>query len=119
MSAKTFTIRKAYVLSAINKAGQRVYYDTDAHSGGYPYWSTSSYSPKQFESLDKIPTFTSTDYMRRDVVSIEVLEVKQQAKVVQTTEIVSEAKAKAMAEIAKIEKELARKVAALEGMKNV
>jgi hypothetical protein len=119
MSATTFTIRKAYVLSAINKAGQRVYYDTDAHSGGYPYWSTSSYSPKQFESLDKIPTFTATDYMRRDVVSIEVLEVKQQAKVVQTTEIVSVAKARAMAEIAKIEKELARKVAALEGMSNV
>ena len=120
MSSKTFTIRKAYALSAINKAGQRVYYDTDAHSGGYPYWSTGYYnSNKQFASLEDIPTFSSTDYMRRDVVSIEVLEVKMQAKVVQTTEIVSEAKAKAMAEIAKIEKELARKVAALEGMSNV
>lgn len=119
MSQNTFTIKKAYALSAINKAGQRVYYDTDAHSGGYPYWSTSDYSIKQFASLDKIPTFTATDYMRRDVVSIEVLEVKLQAKVVKTTEIVSEAKAKAMAEISKIEKELARKVAALEGMTNV
>ena len=119
MSSKTFTIRKAYALSAINKAGQRVYYDTDSHSGGYPYWSTSDYGIKQFASLDKIPTFSSTDYMRRDVVSLEVLEVKIQATVVQTTEIVSEARAKAMAEIAKIEKELALKVAALEGMKNV
>jgi hypothetical protein len=119
MSQKTFTIRKAYVLSAINKAGQRVYYDTDAHSGGYPDWSTSSYTPKQFESLDKIPTFSATDYMRKEVTRIEVLEVKQQAKIVQTTEIVSEAKARAMAEIDKIQKELARKVAALEGMSNV
>jgi hypothetical protein len=55
--------------------------------------------------------------MRRDVTSIEVIEVKIQAKVVQTTEIVSEAKAKAMAEIDKIQKELTRKISQLEGMK--
>jgi len=117
MSIKTFTISKTYLLSAIDKAGQRVYYDTDAHSGGYPYWSIYATSAKRFETLEKIPTFSGTDYMRRDVVSIEVLEVKMQAKVIQTTEIVSEAKAKAMAEIAKIEKELARKIAMLEGTK--
>jgi hypothetical protein len=29
--ATTFTIRKAYALSAIDKAGKRVYYDTDSH----------------------------------------------------------------------------------------
>ena len=78
----TFTIRKAYVLSAINKEGQRVYYDTDAHSGGHPYWSTSDYDIEQFDSLDEIPTISGTDYMRRNVVSIEVLEIKLQAKVV-------------------------------------
>jgi hypothetical protein len=55
--------------------------------------------------------------MRQDVTSIEVLEIKIQAKVVSTTEIVSEARAKAMAEIAKIEQELRRKVAMLEGVK--
>lgn len=117
MSTKTFTIKQAYALSAIDKAGKRVYYDTDAHSGGYPYWSPYFNQFKTWETLDKIPTFSGTDYMRREVVSIEVLEVKVQAKVVQTTEIVSEAKAKAMAEIAKIEKELARKIAMLEGTK--
>lgn len=116
-TAKTFTISTAYIMSAIDKAGKRVYYDTDAHSGGYPYWSTYPSSCKRFDSLDKIPTFSGTDYMRRDVVSIEVLEVKYQAKVVQTTEIVSEARAKAMAEIAKIEKDLAHKLAMLEGTK--
>jgi hypothetical protein len=115
--ATTFTIKKAYTLSAIDKAGKRVYYDTDAHSGGYPYWSPYLNQHKTWDTLDKIPTFSSTDYMRREVVSIEVLEVKVQAKVVQTTEIVSEAKAKAMAEIDKIQKELARKIAQLEGMK--
>jgi hypothetical protein len=113
----TFTIKKAYALSAIDKAGKRVYYDTDSHSGGYPYWSPWLDQHRTWDELDKIPTFSSTDYMRRDVVSIEVLEVKIQAKVVQTTEIVSEAKAKAMAEIAKIEKELAHKIAMLEGTK--
>jgi hypothetical protein len=55
--------------------------------------------------------------MRKDVASIEVLEVKIQAKVVSTTEIVSEVRAKAMAEIEKLELELRRKVALLEGTK--
>jgi hypothetical protein len=55
--------------------------------------------------------------MRRDVVSIEVLEIKVQAKVVQTTEIMSEARAKAEAEITEIRKELARKLARLENVK--
>jgi hypothetical protein len=114
--AKTFTISKAYVLSAISKAGQRVYFDTDMHSGGYPYWSTYASSAKKFESLEKIPTIGSKDYMRNDVTVIEVLEVKMQAKVVESTELVSEARAKAEAEIAKIQKELARKISMLEGM---
>ena len=117
MSTKTFTIKRAYALSAIDRTGKRVYYDTDAHSGGYPYWSPYLNQHKVWESLDKIPTFTSTDYMRRDVTSIEVLEIKVQAKVVATTEIVSEVRAKAMAEIEKLEQELRRKVAMLEGTK--
>lgn len=115
--ATTFTIKKAYALSAIDKAGKRVYYDTDSHSGGYPYWSPYFNQHKVWEALDKIPSFGSTDYMRRDVTRIEVLEVKVQAKIVESTELVSEARAKAMAEIAQIEKELARKVAMLEGTK--
>lgn len=113
----TFIIKKAYALSAIDKAGKRVYFDTDSHSGGYPYWSPFWNQHKTWDTLDKIPTFGPTDYMRRDVVSIEVIEVKIQAKVVQTTEIVSEARAKAMAEIDKIQKELTRKIAQLESMK--
>ena len=116
-NATTFTIKKAYALSAINKAGQRVYYDTDAHSGGYPYWSPYFNHFKTWETLDKIPTFSSTDYMRREVTSIEVIEVKVQAKVVRTTEIVSEARAKAEAEIAKIQNDLAQKIAMLENVK--
>lgn len=117
MSNKTFTISKAFVLSALKKDGARVYYDVDSHSGGYPYWSTSALGCRQFHDLDKIPTFKHDDYMRREVTVIEVLEVKYQARVVESTEVVSEVKAKAMAEIAKIEKELARKVSMLETMK--
>lgn len=115
--ATTFTIKKAYMLTAINKAGLRVYYDTDAHSGGYPYWSPYYNGSRTFDSLEKIPTFSGTDYMRKEAVRIEVLEIKVQAKIVESTEMVSEAKAKAMAEIAQIEKELARKIAMLEGTK--
>jgi len=118
MSESTeFTIKKTYALSAVDKGGKRVYYDTDSHSGGYPYWSPFFDRFKTFESLDKIPTFGSDDYMRRDVVRIEVLEVEVRAQVVQTTELVSKAKARAMAEIARIQQDLAKKVAALEGMK--
>lgn len=116
MSSKTFTIQKTYILSALKKTGERVYFDTDDHSGGYPYWSTFPSSAKKFDTLEKIPTIGPKDYMRNDVTAIEVLEVKMQAKVVESTELVSEAKAKAMAEIAKIEKELARKISMLEGM---
>jgi hypothetical protein len=117
MSEKTFIIKRAYALSAIDKSGKRVYYDTDAHSGGYPYWSSYFGLHKTWETLDKIPTFGSDDYMRRDVTAIEVLEVETQATVVQTTELVSEAKAKAMIEVEKIQQELRKKIAALEGMK--
>jgi hypothetical protein len=116
-TANTFTIKSAYALSAIDKAGKRVYYDTDSHSGGYPYWSPWLNQHKTWDALDKIPTFSSTDYMRQDVVSIEVLEIEIQARVVSTTEIVSEVRAKAMAEIEKLELELRRKVALLEGTK--
>jgi hypothetical protein len=118
MSESTeFTIKKTYALSAIDKAGKRVYYDTDSHSGGYPYWSPWLNQYKTFESLDKIPTFGSDDYMRRDVVSIQVLEVEIRAQVVKTTELVSEVKARAMAEIERIQQDLTKKIAALEGMK--
>lgn len=117
MSKETFTIKRAYALSAVDRAGQRVYYHTDSHSGGYPYWSPWFDQHKVWESLDKIPTFSSTDYMRRDVVSIEVLEVQVQARVVTTTEIVSQHRARAMAEIEKLEQELRRKVALLLGTK--
>jgi hypothetical protein len=115
--ATSFTIKKAYALSAIDKAGKRVYYDTDSHSGGYPYWSSFLNQHTTWETLDKIPTFSSTDYMRQDVTTIEVLEVEIRAKIVESTEMVSEARARAMAEIAKIEAELARKIAMLEGTK--
>jgi hypothetical protein len=116
MTQKTFTLRSAYILSGIKKDGSRVYYDTDDHSGGYPYWSTYCSTRKEFPTLDKVPTIGAKDYMRNDVIAIEVLEVTHRAKIISSTELVSDAKAKAMAEIEKIQKELAKKIAKLEGM---
>lgn len=113
----TFVIKKAYLLSAINKKGQRVYYCVDRHSGGWPYWG-SDFNAEEFSSLDRIPTVGGSDsYLQKEVVATEVLEVTHRARVVSTTEIVSKARAQAMAEIARIEKELSEKVAALEGIK--
>ena len=116
MSQKTFTISTEYMLSAINKNGTRVYYAIDDQSAGYPWWSEYVSMTRKFQDITKIPTFKGTDYMRTDVVSIEVLKVDLRAKIIGTTEIVSEVKANAMAEIDKIQKELARKIATLEGM---
>lgn len=115
MSQKTFTISTGYMLSAIRKDGLRVYYDIDS-STGYPWWSTYAESAKKFQDITKIPTFKGTDYMRTDIVGIEVLKVEVRAKVVESTELVSGVKAKAMAEIAAIQKELSDKIAKLESM---
>ena len=116
MSTETFTIKKSYQLSAVKADETRVWFDTDPHSGGYPYWSTW-HNNRTFDSLDKIPTLREDDYMRRDVVRVEILEVEIVARVVDSTVIVSAAKAKAMAEIQAIQKELEKKLSLLEGMK--
>lgn len=117
MSNDAFVLQKFYILSAIDKSGKRVYYDTDSHSGGYPYWSSFFRSIKIFESLESVPVLSPNDYMRNSVTRIEVLEVEVNAKVVNCEEMISEAKRKAMAEVAKIEQELERKIAALKDMK--
>lgn len=114
--SKTFTIKKSYQLSAVKADGTRVWWDTDSHSGGYPYWSTW-HNNRTFDSLDKIPVLGGEDYMRKDVILIEVLEVEITGRVVDSTEIVSVAKAKAMAEIEAIQKTLLQKLALLEDMK--
>ena len=116
MSQNTFTLRTVFLLAGVQKDGTRVYYNTDDHSGGYPYWSDYSSKRREFQSLDKIPTIGLDDYMRRDIIGLEVIEVTHLAKVVSSTDLVSAAKAKAMAEIEKIRKELADKIAKLEGM---
>lgn len=116
MSTKTFTIKTTHLVSAIDKAGKRVYFAVDHHSGGYPYWSEYISNATEFDVLEKVPTFSPKDYMRNEITTLEVLRVKTQASIVDSTELVSEAKAKAMAEIDKIQRELALKIAALEGM---
>lgn len=117
MSAKSFTIRKTYALSAINKEGKRVYYGTDQHSGGWPYWSIYPSGRKEFDTLDEIPVIDPKHFLYNQVTSIEVLEISYNAKVIRTTELVSEARAKAEAEIAKIQKELEQKISLLESVK--
>lgn len=112
-----FTIKEVYLLSAIDKKGERVYFAIDQHSGGYPYWSTYVSSAAEFKSLTQIPDIGRTDYMRNGVTCIDVLKVVHQATVVESTEIISRAKAKALAEIEKIQKDLASKIAAIESMK--
>jgi hypothetical protein len=111
MSTATFELKKIYVLSAINVNGKREYYAIDSHSGAWPYWSTHVRSGIEFDSLDKIPTIGGN--MITYVTRIEVLEVTTSARVVETTELVSFAKAQAMAEIARIQADLDRKIALL------
>ncbi len=120
MSQNKFTIRKVYICSAINKAGERVYYATDPTSGGYPFWIAHSQIAEEWLSLDKVPVIGPEDYMdymRNTVTKIEILEVEHRAKVVRSTDMISDARAMAEAEIAKIQEELNRKIAALKELK--
>lgn len=116
MTQKTFTIETSYALSGIKQDGTRVYYDIDSHSGGYPYWSTYASNAKKFKDLTKVPTLAKKDYLRTEVVKLEIIKVSLCATVVESTDLVSAAAVKAMAEIDQIKKDLACKIAALEGM---
>ena len=106
-----------YVLSAIESNGKRGFYAIDSHSGGYPYWSNNLRSAELVDSLDKLDTMDNVSYLRNNVVSIEVLKIETTATVVSTEEIVSAARAKALAEIAEIEDLLRTKTAALRSLK--
>lgn len=106
-----------YVLSAIDSNGKRGFYALDSHSGGYPYWSHTLRNAELVDGLDKLDPMTNTSYMRENVTSVEVLKIETMATVVSTQEIVSAARAKAMAEIAEIEALLRKKTDALRSLK--
>lgn len=112
MSSDKFTIKKAFQLTAIDLSGDRVYYDIDAHSGGYPFWGVQ-HNDRTYETLDKVPVIGPNDYMRKKVTRIEILEIEIQARVISVVDLIEDARARAMAEIDKIQKELETKVAAL------
>lgn len=114
---KSFIIKTTHLLSAINKWGIRVYYAIDHHSGGYPFWSDWVSSAQEFDVLEKIPVIGPNDYMRNNITTIEVLHVDLQVTVLDSVELVSVAKAKAMAEIEEIQRELAKKIESLKDMK--
>ncbi len=105
-----------YVLSSIDAKGNRGFYALDAHSGGYPYWSSSLRSAELVDSLDKLDPMTNDTYMRNNIISLEVLKIETIATVVSSEEMVSAARAKAMAEIAEIEALLRKKTAALRSL---
>lgn len=105
-----------YILSAIKADRSRVFYAIDSHSGGYGYWASYPGAAKEFDSAIKIDQLSTDDYLRKEVIKIEVLRVETMADIVSTEEIVSEAKAQAMAEIAVIEKQLQEKTKALRSM---
>ena len=106
-----------YVLSAIEKDGRRGFYAIDQHSGGYPYWSPYLHMARLVDSVDKLDPLHTDNYMRNGVTSIEVLKLVTTATVVTTEEIESEARAKAMKEIAEIEQKLREKTAELRRLK--
>ena len=117
MTDKTFVISKKYRLSGIYKEdGARVYYDTDSHSGGYPYWSSFG-QYKEFNSLDKVPTLKADDPMLQQVTSVEVLEVTTSARVISKEEMISDAKAKVISKIQQLQSDLDKEIAALENIK--
>ena len=117
MSDKSFTIKTVYVLPGIRKTVERVYFAIDSRSGGYPYWSEYISSAETYDTMEEVPIIGHGDHPSGGLVSLEVLSVSTVARVVEATELISEAKARAMAEIEKIQAELASRIAALGGMK--
>ena len=109
-------LKTSFLISGIKPDNSRVYYAIDSHSGGYPYWASYTAAAKEFESATAVERLGKDDFMRKEVIKIEVLRVELEATVVGTEEMVSEAKAKAMAEIAAIEKQLQEKTKALRSM---
>lgn len=110
------TLGTKFIISGIKADNSRVYYAIDSHSGGYPYWSNWEGSAKEFEEVVNVYQIGKDDYMRKDVIKIEVLKVESIASIVSTEEIVSAAKAKAMAEIDEIQRTLNEKTAELRRM---
>lgn len=117
MSDKSFTIKTVYVLSGIRKTGDRVYFGTDSESGGYPYWSEYISSATTYPTLEEVPIIGLDSPTSSGLASLEVLHVNTVATVVEPTDLISEARASAMAKIEKIQAELASRIAALGGMK--
>jgi len=111
MSEKTILNTKFVITNIFN--GKRQYYAIDSHSGGYPYWSDYIGSAKEFKDLNNIPT-SYDDYMQDKAATIEILQIDEVATIISTKDIISQAKQTAMIEIAKVEAELRKKVAALE-----
>jgi len=110
------TLSTKFIISGIKADKTRVYYSIDSHSGGYPYWSTYHGSAKEFDTVINVSQVGKEDYMRKEVIKIEVLKVESIASIVSTEEIVSAAKAAAMAEIDEIQKKLNEKTAELRRM---
>ena len=113
----SFILSTHYVISATNTKGDRLYYALDSNSGGYPYWAARVEVAKTFKDLNAIPLDSVDKNMVKDMAVVEVLQIEMVAKVMNSQELVSAAKLKAMAEIAKIEQDLTDRVSKLKNMK--
>lgn len=116
MSIKLSTEYVISVISAIKADKKRVFLGIDSNSGGYGYWTDYVGMARKYSKLDELYKISKDDYLRKEVVEIQVLRVNEIAEIVTTEEIVSEAKAKAMAEVAEIQKKLDKKLAELRSM---
>ena len=117
--SKQINLGVSYVVSAIDtKTNKRVFQGTDSYSGGYPYWAT------YIEAADKLKTAgeaqkrysNQSGFLASGVQDVEILKVSVIAEVMTRETIISEERAKAQAEINKIQADLAEHIRKLEAM---
>jgi hypothetical protein len=66
---------KEYVITAIDANGDTVFYASDSHSGGYPFWSSYNYKTFHIEP-DVVKLFGTDSYMYNNIVKISVCEIQ-------------------------------------------
>ena len=102
-----------FVISGVKQNGERVFYATDIHSGGWPYWTDLIKNAQTFVSLKNLPIVSTSSYLQQGIDKIEILKLESVATVYDQHSITEELTAEANQEIAKIQKKLEERLSEL------
>lgn len=100
-------LAKDYVISGLQKnTGKRLYAAIDVQSGGYLYWTANLAQAARYTN----PVAPVNNYLKNEVIEIELLEVTSTAEIVRGDDLIAMARKKAADKIAAIQKELQKEL---------